>query len=105
MLIVVLVVTGKQLASIASKTLGRRIDYVASTADDTRRVLKFQGMADWMIEGVVNLFEMVRHGELDTSTGQFFEQTTGDRTTSLGDFFLRYFGTLYGFKYIYCRLL
>ena len=74
-----------QAAEILTNSLGRRISYVNITEEDARKAMKKMGMEDWLIDALMELFNVIRFGN-SSQTTPVVEQITGLRPISLGQF-------------------
>lgn len=64
------------IATTLSEVLGREIRYVDIPLDEARTVLTQQGMSEWMVEVIVELFEMSAADEASEVT-EDFERLSG----------------------------
>ena len=74
-----------QGAEILSNVLGRRISYVNVADEDARNAMKKIGMEDWLIDALIELYNVIRSGYASQST-TVVEQITGRKTISLEQF-------------------
>jgi uncharacterized protein YbjT (DUF2867 family) len=74
-----------QSAEILSNVLGRRISYVNVADEDARNAMKKMGMEDWLIDALIELYNVIRSGYASQST-TVVEQITGRKPISLEQF-------------------
>jgi uncharacterized protein YbjT (DUF2867 family) len=74
-----------QAAEILSNVLGRRISYVDVADEDARNAMKKMGMEDWLIDALIELYNVIRSGYASQST-TVVEQITGRKPISLEQF-------------------
>ena len=74
-----------QVAEILSNVLGRRIAYVNVTDEDARNAMKKMGLEDWLIDALLELYNVIKSGDASQST-TVVEQITGRKPISLEQF-------------------
>jgi uncharacterized protein YbjT (DUF2867 family) len=74
----------RQVASLLSKALGKRVIYINIAEQDARRSMR--SMPDWMVEALLELYRVVRVGRMEVITDTV-EELTGKRPRTLGAFF------------------
>jgi uncharacterized protein YbjT (DUF2867 family) len=65
-----------QVTEILSNALGRRITYVNITEEDARKAMKKMGMEDWLIDALIEFYNVIKSGDASQSTA-VVEQITG----------------------------
>ena len=87
----VYVVTGSealsysQVAEIISKEIGRKISYIDTPEEDTRKAMKSGGREDWLIDAILEEFYKTRVGNRSETT-RTVEQIIGRKPTSFTQF-------------------
>jgi uncharacterized protein YbjT (DUF2867 family) len=87
----VYVVTGSealsysQVAEIISKEIGRKISYIDTPEEDTRKAMKSVGREDWLIDAILEEFYNTRVGNRSETT-RTVEQIIGRKPTSFTQF-------------------
>lgn len=65
-----------QAAEILSKVIGRKISYIDIPEEDARKGMREMGMEDWLIDGMIELYNIIRAGYV-LQTTNVVEQITG----------------------------
>jgi uncharacterized protein YbjT (DUF2867 family) len=81
--------TYKQAAEILSKEVGKKINYVNISNEDARKAMKGIGVEDWLVDGMIELYSMVREGYAAQITNTV-EQVIGKRPISFSSFAKEY---------------
>jgi uncharacterized protein YbjT (DUF2867 family) len=74
-----------QVAEILSNALGRRITYVNITEEDARKAMKKMGMEEWLIDALIEFYNVIKSGDASQSTA-VVEQITGRKPISFEQF-------------------
>ena len=74
-----------QVAEILSNALGRRITYINITEEDARKAMKKMGMEDWLIDALIEFYNVIKSGDASQSTA-VVEQITGRKPISFEQF-------------------
>lgn len=64
-----------QSAEILSNILGRRISYVNVSEEDARKAMKNTGMEDWLVDALMEIYNIIRSGYASQTTATI-EQIT-----------------------------
>jgi uncharacterized protein YbjT (DUF2867 family) len=78
-------ITMPEAAAQLSRVIGSSVAYVDLPADEFRSSLLGAGLPDWLAEGIVTLYQMIRDGHLATVTGSV-EELTGRPPRAYGEF-------------------
>jgi uncharacterized protein YbjT (DUF2867 family) len=81
--------TYKQAAEILSKEVGKKINYVNISDDDARKAMKGIGMENWLIDGMMELYNIIRDGHAAQITNTV-EQIVGQKPISFSQFAKEY---------------
>jgi len=81
--------TYKQAAEIISKELGKKINYVNISDEDARKAMKGIGMEDWLIDGMMELYGIIKDGHAAQITNTV-EQIVGKKPISFSQFAKEY---------------
>jgi len=81
--------TYKQAAEIISKELGKKINYVNISDDDARKAMKGIGIEDWLIDGMMELYSIIKDGHAEQITNTV-EQILGKKPGSFSQFAKEY---------------
>jgi uncharacterized protein YbjT (DUF2867 family) len=81
-----------QVAEILSNALGRRITYVNITEEDARKAIKKMGMEEWLIDALIEFYNVIKSGDASQSTA-VVEQITGRKPISFEQFVRDYSST------------
>src|SRR3954453_8818348 len=73
--------TYKQAAEILSKEVGKKINYVNISDGDARKAMKGIGMEDWLIDGMMELYSIIKDGHAAQITNTV-EQIVGKKPVS-----------------------
>src|SRR6185312_1807249 len=65
--------------------LGRRITYVNITEEDARKAMKKMGMEEWLIDALIEFYNVIKSGDASQSTA-VVEQITGRKPISFEQF-------------------
>ncbi len=76
---------------ILSNAFGRRISYVNITDENICNAMKKMGMEDWLIDALIELYNVIRSGYASQST-TVVEQITGRKPLSFEQF-ARYYAS------------
>ena len=74
-----------QAAEIISKEIGRKISYVDIPEEDARKAMKGIGMEDWLIDAMMEFYNIIREGYASHTTNTV-EQIIGRNPTSFAQF-------------------
>jgi len=74
-----------QVAEILSNALGRRITYVNITEEDARKAMKKMGIEEWLIDALIEFYNVIKSGDASQSTA-VVEQITGRKPISFEQF-------------------
>ena len=74
-----------QVAEVLSNALGRRITYVNITEEDARKAIKKMGMEEWLIDALIEFYNVIKSGDASQSTA-VVEQITGRKPISFEQF-------------------
>ena len=74
-----------QAAEIISKEIGRKISYVDIPEEDARKAMKGIGMEDWLIDAMMEFYNIIRAGYASQITNTV-EQIIGRNPTSFAQF-------------------
>jgi uncharacterized protein YbjT (DUF2867 family) len=74
-----------QAAEIISKEIGKKISYVDIPEEDARKAMKGIGMEDWLIDAIVELYNIIKAGYASQTTNTV-EQIIGRKPTSFAQF-------------------
>ena len=74
-----------KVAEILSNALGRRITYVNITEEDARKAMKKMGMEEWLIDALIEFYNVIKSGDASQSTA-VVEQITGRKPISFEQF-------------------
>lgn len=78
-------ITMPEAAAQLSEVLGSAVSYVDLPAEQFRLSLSGAGLPDWLIDGIVSLYQIIRKGHLTTVT-HVVEELTGQPARFYGDF-------------------
>lgn len=78
--------TYKQAAEILSEGVGKKINYVDISDEDARKAMKDIGLEDWLIEGMMELYNMIRNDVYAAKITNTVKQITGKKPISLLQF-------------------
>ena len=81
--------TYKQAAEILSKEVGKKINYVNISDEDARIAMKGIGMEDWLVDGMIELYSIIRDGYAGQITNTV-EQIIGQKPISFSQFAKEY---------------
>jgi len=81
--------TYKQAAEIISKELGKKINYVHISDEDDRKAMNGIGMEDWLIDGMMELYSIIKDGHAAQITNTV-EQIVGKKPISFSQFAKEY---------------
>ena len=81
--------TYKQAAEIISKELGKKINYVNISDEDDRKAMNGIGMEDWLIDGMMELYSIIKDGHAAQITNTV-EQIVGKKPISFSQFAKEY---------------
>ena len=81
--------TYKQAAEILSKEVGKKINYVNISDDDARKAMKGIGIEDWLIDGMMELYSIIKDGHAEQITNTV-EQILGKKPGSFSQFAKEY---------------
>jgi uncharacterized protein YbjT (DUF2867 family) len=81
--------TYRQAAEILSKEVGKKINYVNISDEDARKAMKGIGMEDWLVDGMIELYSMIREGHAAQITN-IVEQIIGQKPISFFQFAKEY---------------
>src|SRR4051794_23649356 len=73
--------TYKRAAEILSKEVGKKINYVNILDEDARKAMKGIGMEDWLVDGMIELYSIIREGHAAQITNTV-EQIIGQKPIS-----------------------
>jgi uncharacterized protein YbjT (DUF2867 family) len=68
-------ISHSQSAEILSNILGRRISYVNVSEEDARKAMKNTGMEDWLVDALMEIYNIIRSGYASQTTATI-EQIT-----------------------------
>ena len=74
-----------QSAEILSNILGRRISYVNVSEEDARKAMKNTGMEDWLVDALLEIYNIIRSGYASQTTA-IIEQITRRKPISFEQF-------------------
>ena len=74
-----------KVAEILSNALGRRITYVNITEEDARKAMKKMGMEEWLIDALIEFYNVIKSGDASQLTA-VVEQITGRKPISFEQF-------------------
>jgi uncharacterized protein YbjT (DUF2867 family) len=77
--------TYRQAAEILSKEVGKKISYVNISDENARKAMKGNGMQDWLIDGMIELYSIIREGHATQITNTV-EQILGQKPISFSQF-------------------
>src|ERR671932_886208 len=80
-----------QAAEILSKEIGKKVNYVNISDEDTRKGMKDMGADDWTINSMIELFGTTRAGYL-SEVSPAVEQITGNKPITFSKFARDYAG-------------
>jgi uncharacterized protein YbjT (DUF2867 family) len=80
-----------QAAEILSKEIGKKVNYVNISDEDTRKGMKDMGADDWTINSMIELFGTTRAGYL-SEVSPAVEQITGNKPITFSQFARDYAG-------------
>jgi uncharacterized protein YbjT (DUF2867 family) len=72
-------------ARILSEQIHKKISYVDISEDDARKGMKDTGSDEWTINYMIELFDIIRRGNL-SQVSSVIDEVTGKRPISLGQF-------------------
>ena len=78
-------VSYSQSAEILSNILGRRISYVNVSEEDARKAMKNTGMEDWLVDALLEIYNIIRSGYASQTTA-IIEQITRRKPISFEQF-------------------
>ena len=81
--------TYKQAAEILSKEVGKKINYVNISDEEARKAMKGIGMENWLIDGMMELYNIIRDGHAAQITNTV-EQIVGKKPVSFSQFAKEY---------------
>jgi len=81
--------TYKQAAEILSKEVGKKINYVHISDEDARKAMNGIGMEDWLIDGMMELYSIIKDGHAEQITNTV-EQILGKKPGSFSQFAKEY---------------
>ena len=81
--------TYKQAAEILSKEVGKKINYVNISDEEARKAMKGIGMENWLIDGMMELYNIIRDGHAAQITNTV-EQIVGQKPISFSQFAKEY---------------
>ena len=81
--------TYKQAAEILSKEVGKKINYVHISDEDARKAMKGIGIEDWLIDGMMELYSIIKDGHAEQITNTV-EQILGKKPGSFSQFAKEY---------------
>jgi len=81
--------TYKQAAEILSKEVGKKINYVNISDEEARKAMKGIGMEDWLIDGMMELYGIIKDGHAAQITNTV-EQIVGKKPLSFSQFAKEY---------------
>ena len=81
--------TYKQAAEILSEEVGKKINYVNISDEEARKAMKGIGMEDWLIDGMMDLYNIIRDGHAAQITNTV-EQIVGQKPISFSQFAKEY---------------
>ena len=70
---------------ILSNILGRRISYVNVSEEDARKAMKNTGMEDWLVDALLEIYNIIRSGYASQTTA-IIEQITRRKPISFEQF-------------------
>jgi uncharacterized protein YbjT (DUF2867 family) len=74
-----------QAAEILSKELGKTISYVDISEESARKIMKGAGMIDWLIDGLLELYAIIKSGHAAQTTTAI-EEITGRKPILFSQF-------------------
>ncbi len=74
-----------QAAEILSKEIGRKISYVDISEESARKQMKETGMTDWLIDGLLEFYGIIRAGYAAQTTTAI-EEITGRKPMLFSQF-------------------
>jgi uncharacterized protein YbjT (DUF2867 family) len=80
-----------QAAEILSQGIGKKVNYVNVSDEDTRKGMKDRGVDDWTINSLIELFEITRAGYV-SDISPAVEQITGNKPITFSRFARDYAG-------------
>ena len=78
-----------QAAEILSKEIGKKVNYVNISDEDARKAMKGIGMEDWLIDGMMELYGIIKDGHAAQITNTV-EQIVGKKPISFSQFAKEY---------------
>lgn len=81
--------TYRQAAELLSEEVGKKINYVNISDEDARKAMKGIGMQDWLVDGMIELYTIIRQGHAAQITNTV-EQITGQKPISFLQFAKEY---------------
>lgn len=77
--------SGQEQARIFSEIIGRPVQFISSTPEDTKKFLMTAGMQEWQASGTLELFDLVAQRKLDKVSPNL-EALLGKKPSTLADF-------------------
>ena len=74
-----------QAAEILSKELGRKISYIDIPEESARKGMKENGMSDWLVDGLLEIYTIIRTGHAAQTTTSI-EEITGRKPILFSQF-------------------
>jgi uncharacterized protein YbjT (DUF2867 family) len=74
-----------QAAEVLSKEIGKKISYVDISEEEARKAMKGTGMEDWLIDGIMEYYDIIRDGRASQTTNAI-EQILGRKPISFEQF-------------------
>lgn len=74
-----------QAAEVLSKELGRKISYIDIPEESARKGMKENGMSDWLVDGLLEIYAIIRAGHA-AQTNTSIEEITGRKPILFSQF-------------------
>ena len=74
-----------QAAEVLSKELGRKISYIDIPEESARKGMKENGMSDWLVDGLLEIYAIIRAGHAAQTTTSI-EEITGRKPILFSQF-------------------
>jgi hypothetical protein len=79
--------SGEDMAKIASQALDRDVKFINVTPMGCKRLMMDSGLEEWLADGFVEWFDQIADGKFDFDTHELLTSMTGTKSTTLYHFF------------------